>query len=338
MEAFVMLRMRKNWIVVAIALVFMASGCGPGCRKDVKKQVSRTRVNVGYIPIAECAHLYVALDQKYFESENLDVHLVAMAGGAEIIPRLENGNLDVGFTNVVSLMREDEKQTVADDFLISLGASSYEAGRNLNHALLVRADSPFHSIEDLKRRNNLKFAINTRNNIDELQLRRYLVDNGIDSTQWSPVTMPFAEMTSALDMRKVDAAAVVEPYIVPALTRGAQYRMLARQYQPEKGDTLVATYAVTRRWQKENPNTEEAFRRAMAAAARFMQANDPGTRTIIAKFTHVSESDAQSMGLPKFTDSINQESYKILSQQLVRFSFLTTPPRYEDILYTRTGR
>jgi NitT/TauT family transport system substrate-binding protein len=310
-------------------LLFQLSGCSLGCKPPPGNH--KLSLNVGYIPIAECAHLYVALDQKYFDAENLEIHLVPMAGGAAILPRLENGSLDIGFTNVVSVLRENEKNSPSEQF-VSLGASSYESGHNLNHALLVRADSSLHSIADLRQRSDLRIALNTRNNIEELELRRFLEDQQVEPARWHPVTMPFPEMLPALDGNRVDVAAVVEPFIVPALAQRSEYRMLARQYEPEKGDTIVATYAVTRQWLSANPAAAESFRRAMSAAARFMEQNDPQTRTIIAKYTHITENNAQAMGLPSFRDSITKESFEDLSKQLIHFQLLTSQPKYEDLL------
>ena len=60
-------------------------------------------VRVAYIPIAECIELYVAERMGFFEHEGIKVELTQMAGGAKILNAIVSGDIDIGFTNVVSL-------------------------------------------------------------------------------------------------------------------------------------------------------------------------------------------------------------------------------------------
>ncbi len=39
------------------------------------------KVKIGYIPIADCAQLYVAIEKGFFEQEGLEIELLGLAGG-----------------------------------------------------------------------------------------------------------------------------------------------------------------------------------------------------------------------------------------------------------------
>ena len=313
------------WLL--LLFVFFFHG---GCSRTPPPERPKKVVNVGYIQIAECAQLYVALAQPYFSNEGLDVRLTPLRGGAEILPRVKNGSLDIGFTNVVSMVIENERAGMSGpQTLKSLGASTYETPTRLNHALLVRADSTIQKVSDLHRE-GLRFAVNTRNNIEELMLRRYLVENKVMPNNLNIQPIPFPDMLAALDTRRVDVVAVVEPFIVPALSRASQYRLLARHYEPEKRETIVATYVASTDWINKHQDTAQAFVRAMTAASKFMQENDPATRKIIADFTRISATDVQSMGLPLFADELQRSSYLELTNDMLRFGMITKPFSYDE--------
>ncbi len=186
-----------------------------------------TSLTVGCMTIAECAQLFVGIAQKFFERERLEVTPNPMRGGAEILPRIQNGSLHFGFSNVVSLARLIEAEKAGSPrALVSVAGATYESPNHMNHALLVRSDSSIRNRNDL-RRPNIRYAINTLRNIEELMLRRFLKETGVSMDSLHLQTMPFNEMLTALDRSAVDVVAVVEPYIVPALTRDSQYRELA---------------------------------------------------------------------------------------------------------------
>ena len=318
-------RLQGLWLLLLFVLFFQG-----GCSKTPPPERPKQVINVGYIQIAECAHLYVALSQSVFSNEGLDVRLTPLRGGAEILPRVKNGGLDVGFTNVVSMVIENERAGMpGPQTLKSLGASTYENPTHLNHALLVRADSSIEKVTDL-RHEGLRFAVNTRNNVEELMLRRYLVENKVMPKVFNIQPIPFPDMLAALDTRRVDVVAVVEPFIVPALSRASQYRLLAHHYEPEKRETIVATYAASTDWINKHQDTAQALVRALTAASKFMQENDAATRKIIADFTRISATDVQSMGLPLFTDELRRSSYLELIDDMQQFGMITKPLAYDE--------
>src|SRR6184192_3699457 len=155
-------------------------GCATGLlvllimsQPDTKAASNDVTLHIGYLPIAECAHLYVGIAKNFFADEHLDVQLQPMKGGSAILPAIQSGDLAIGFTNVPSMIIVDSHLKPTDGhYILSLVGASYERPANLNHALLVAKNSP------LKPRDlgdaNIRFALNTTLNIEHLMLRRYL--------------------------------------------------------------------------------------------------------------------------------------------------------------------
>ena len=98
-----------------------------GCTKE------KDKIKVGYIPIAECAQLYVAQEMGFFEKEGLEVEMLSLAGGAQILNALNSGSVDIGFSNVVSLVLH---RAQGSKFFSIFGAT-YETKEHQNHAIFI---------------------------------------------------------------------------------------------------------------------------------------------------------------------------------------------------------
>jgi NitT/TauT family transport system substrate-binding protein len=302
---------------LALAPLLLAHTASPQTRTPAKLQV-------GYLPIAECAHLYVAITKKYFEEEGLDVELRPMKGGANILPALQTGNLDVGFSNVVSLALLNSRLPVKDpEYLLSLFGGTYERPGFNNHALLTRPGSGI-KVTDFARP-GLRVALNTQRNVEELMLRRFLRKRGIKTTQLVTLQLGFPEMLQALDKGAVDVVSEVEPFIQPAI-RSGRATLLAKQYEEVSRQTLVATYVVSRAWLEGHPSEARRFRRAMDKANTFIRNNKAETRQIIGSFTRIAAADLAVMGLPAFESRADEKSLADIITAMKEEGFITNLP------------
>ena len=90
-------------------------------------------IRVGMLPIVDAAYLQRAQVAGYFAAEGLAVELVTIQGGAAAVPQLVTGELDMTFTNNVSLLLAQFQKT--GDFRFIDGG--YQAGKD---TFLVMAD------------------------------------------------------------------------------------------------------------------------------------------------------------------------------------------------------
>lgn len=324
--------MRTNICKRCIALlVLLVVGCESPDRTSEQAADSVTPVRVGYLPIAECAHLYIAISNGYFQEEGLEVQLQPMRGGATILPALQQEDLDVGFSNLVSMVMLNSRLRVAsDDWLLSLAGGTYERSGHTNHALLTRKEDDV-TLEDIGS-GRARVALNTTRNIEELMLREYLALNNVQQERMEIVQMAFPEMVPALLRRDVDVVSVVEPFINPPLQQG-RVRKIAEQYQAVDETVAVATYAITRQWLRDNGETARAFRRAIRAADNFIKGNELATRRVIGTFTRIREEDLPIIGLPAFEPDVSIKDLEALSRGMVEFQFISAPPQLNQMVY-----
>ena len=52
---------------------------------------AETKISVGYIPIADCSQLYVAIEKGFFTDEGLNIEPKEFQGGPQILEALKDG-------------------------------------------------------------------------------------------------------------------------------------------------------------------------------------------------------------------------------------------------------
>ncbi len=240
----------------------MASTLPDGLPEAVAAQA--TTVRLAIIPITGFLDYYYAQEQGYFQQEGITIDLQLMAGGAEILPALIGGSLDIGITNVFShVLARDQGFDVK-----AIAGPSVQRRGAPQHAILVRADSPIQSARDIEGRT---LATNTLNNIDHVMQQIWLQNNGADPRRVNFVELPFPQQPAALAAGRVDVIAPAEPFSTMALVQGA--RMLANHYTEINEVTAIAYYAAMADWLARNGDTARRFARAIARADEFLVAN-----------------------------------------------------------------
>src|SRR5689334_6817302 len=64
---------------------------------------AQAKGKLGYMKIVDNAALFVGMEKGFFKSEGLELETVPMAGGAVITQGVTSGDLQFGWTNVISL-------------------------------------------------------------------------------------------------------------------------------------------------------------------------------------------------------------------------------------------
>jgi NitT/TauT family transport system substrate-binding protein len=220
-----------------------------------------TTLRVGHLPIAAQLDVLVARDRGWFAEEGLNAELTAMAGGAEILPALIGGSLDVGTLNVVThIFAHDQgfrAKAVAGLFVQRRGDPT--------HGILVRADSPIQNARDLEGKT---MATNTLNNIDHIMQQVWVRQMGGDPSRVNFVEVPFPQQPTVLAQGRVDAIGPSEPFVTIAQSQGA--RLLANHYTDVNETTLLAYYGATDDWLARNPDLAQRFYRVTQRADDFL--------------------------------------------------------------------
>lgn len=299
---------------IAILFIFLII-CGLISCSNHKKDELR----VGYIPISECAQLYVAIEMGYFEKEGLDVKLISLPGGDIILNGVNSGFIDVGFSNVVSLVlrRADNSN------FFSIFGGTYETKENQNHAIFVNTSRwNANPIEDLK---GATIALNTFENVEEMMVTKYLRSIGLDWGEDSikKIKIDFSQMLPLLETGTIDAVSIVEPYITIA-KKDSTHKMkwLCNHFLTTTPKTLVATYVSSETIASQKHEEIVKFTNAMLKATDYMKNHDSKIRKIIATYVKISPEILSNINLSEFSEKIDTQYLGLILEDMKTLGYL----------------
>ena len=280
---------------VLLVLLLCISACSDKPTEDATRLPAPVRV--GYVPIADNAQLYAALQQKFFDDAGLRVELVPLANGSRVIEAAvaaSGDNIDIGFANVVSILQARARGL---DLKVIAGGPVESKGRS-THALVVRRDSGIVSPRDLVGKS---VAVNALKNIEDLTVSRYLRLEGIDPNLVRRVEVPFPEMLAVLSGGRVDAASMLEPGLSAAIS-DPSLRVLARHYVAVQPQTIISAYFSTERFIAGDPRAVDGFAGAIQKATTFIgePKNDQVVRELLVEYTKIDPEMAGRVTIPRF--------------------------------------
>src|SRR5262245_54595579 len=118
--------------VAVAALTLTIAGCGTSNgEKASASGLEKTTITVGTLPTEGSAAVKLAIDRGLFKAEGLTVKLQMLTGGAEAVPKLTSGNLDMAVGAYVPFF-----QATAAGFPLRIVADAYESAPG-THTVLV---------------------------------------------------------------------------------------------------------------------------------------------------------------------------------------------------------
>jgi NitT/TauT family transport system substrate-binding protein len=300
-----------------------APGAAPAAR-PAAGPASQTTLRVGHLPIAAQLDVLVARDRGWFTEEGLNVDLTAMAGGAEILPALIGGSLDVGTLNVVThILSQDQgfhSKAVAGVFVQRRGDPV--------HGILVRADSPIQSARDLEGKT---MATNTLNNIDHIMQQVWVRQKGGDPTRVSFVEVPFPQQPAALAQGRVDAIGPSEPFVTIAQSQGA--RLLANHYTDVNETTLLAYYGATDDWLARNADLAQRFYRATQRTNDFLFSDKQNIQAAAVQYLSMAPDLAARVGYGENQPRLDPAGIQWWIDTVRSFGLINSQLNPQDFIY-----
>lgn len=214
-------------------------------------------LRVGTMAIAGTFLLHAADDLGFFADHGLDVEIDIAGSGAELLPALEAGSIDIAYSNSVSPL---QAMAQGFDFQIVLDNGKYPASPPDNNPVIVPVDSPIEEPADLI---GTQVAVPSVGGLNDGFLMEYLRREGLDHEAVTFVEVPFANMIDALAQGSVDAAVVVEPVTTIALGTG-NFRELVSIFSEVVPDLTLAGWYAKEAWLS-TPDGEDLTTRFVAA-------------------------------------------------------------------------
>jgi NitT/TauT family transport system substrate-binding protein len=327
------MRVRRKLVGLAMAALVGGLLGGPGtavvapsgAAAPVSAPVMQaTTLRVGHLPIAAQLDVMVARDRGWFTEEGLNVELTAMAGGAEILPALIGGSLDVGTLNVVThIFAHDQgfrAKAVAGVFVQRRGDPI--------HGILVRPDSPIQTARDLEGRT---LATNTLNNIDHIMQQVWVRQMGGDPSRVRFVEVPFPQQPAALTQNRIDAIAPSEPFVTIALSQGA--RLLAHHYTDINETTLLAYYGATDDWLARNADLARRYYRVTQRTNEFLFGDKREIQAAAVQYLNMNADLATRVGYGENQARLDPAGIQWWIDTMRTFNLLQNQHNPQDFIY-----
>src|SRR5690625_2369621 len=291
--------------LAAAGALLLFTACGGGgeaaSEDDVAQDGQLTEVSIGVVPVVDVAPIYLGVQEGIFEDHGLDVDLTVAQGGAAIIPAVQSGDFDFGFSNITSLVI-GQSQVLPLQLVAPGPQTTGNAGEDFS-SLLVPEDSDAESIADLEGRS---VAVNTLNNINDTVLKEGLSQADGDPEEMNLVEVAFPDMGGQLESGNVDAIMAVEPFATLAKDAGA--REIYSPYAEPIEDLMIAGYFASTDMVEEDPELVDAFVAAMKESQQYAEDNPEEAKAILPEYSEIDPEIIDDLNMPKFPQEINMES------------------------------
>src|SRR5581483_8160835 len=211
------------------------------------------------------APLYIAIEKGYFREQGIEAQLEHVAGGADVVPFLATGDLDINLGAIsVGLFNAFERG--ADIHVIA--PAGIQPLHDASLPLVVRKDlvdnGEIRQAADLRGR---KVAINTRGASVEYVLSKIMERAGYSVNDVDMVPVPFPDMPTALANGSIDAAIPAEPFATRSVDLGVGVKLIKEVIPGQMTTMIMASGKLLR----ERPDVVKRWMLAYMKATREIQ-------------------------------------------------------------------
>ena len=318
------LGLRAAALMLALAFAAGAAGCGDDDDGGGGEGEPAT-LNVGVIPIADVAPLYLGMKKGFFEEEQLTIKPQLAEGGAAITPAVVSGDFQIGFSNTISLLIAASQDLPVE--IISQGVLGGKTEEEAWADLLVLKDGPIEEPKDLEGKT---IAVNTLKNICEVTIKASLEEEGVAVDKLEFAEVPFPDMNAALEAGRVDGACVVEPFVSQGTAGKA--RGIDPFYVRTAPDLTVATYFTSTQYAEENADVVDRFVKAINRSLTYAQSHPDEVREVLLDYTEIPPEAAEQIKLPIWRPDLNEPTIETLSELSLKYGLIEEEPDLDELI------
>ncbi len=238
--------------------------------------------------------IYVGMEKGFFAERNIEIEPIFFRSGAEVVPSLSTGQVDIGATaagaSLYNAMASGIGAKIVADYIVLV------PGHGLN-AIVVRKDlydsGKVKVAEDLK---GMRFAITARGQATHLFAGKFMETAGLTDADVRLVTMSYPDMLAAFRGGSIDAAAFVDPFITISESQGLAKRLvLVSEFLPnynlgvlmygsrlleedrDLGMRFMAAYAEANSLVRESLKTPEGVKEVAEIYQKYLPQKSAGT-------------------------------------------------------------
>jgi ABC-type nitrate/sulfonate/bicarbonate transport system substrate-binding protein len=271
-------------------------------------------VRVGVVASDQSTAMLYADSAGLFRAAGLAVTITKMRSGAEIAAGVAGGALDIGASQVVSLIAAHSRGL---PFTLIAPTTYYSVDKR-DSAIIVPSASTIHGPHDLAGKN---VGVTSLNDIFALSLLAWLTQNGVDPHGVHFLEVPPPAAMAALQAGRIDASIVFQPAMSQAIDsnafRAVGYPLDAMGKRPE-----VSAYFATSDWVGAHRDIVDRFVRVLHDASVYVSAHERETGPLLATFSGVDPAIVATMTRPGRALYLEPDALQPFVDAAVQFAFI----------------
>jgi NitT/TauT family transport system substrate-binding protein len=214
-----------------------------------------------------------------FKAAGLDVRVQPFTSGNAMTAAVAGGSLDIGKSSLMGLILGHAHGV---PFTLIAGAAQYTTDHP-NAAVVVLKDSPLTTGADL---NGKTIATSALRSTDQVAATAWIDQHGGNSSTVKLIELHGPALVEALQMHRIDAAAVQNPQLADLL-RSGQVRLLAKSFDSIAKQFLIAAWFCTTDYVAHNRETARKFADGIRRATVYTNAHHAETVPLLAAFSGI---------------------------------------------------
>lgn len=225
--------------------------------------------------------VFVGIEKGFFADENIDVEIITFRSGAELVPSLARGLIDVATTAPGGALYNALAQDV--DLKIVSRWAALAPGAKGHAMVLSKSLAESGRIQRPQDLTGLTLAITARGQYTHLAAVRFLQAHGMSESDLRIVNMPYPDMIAALDSGAIHVANIAEPHITLAIDKGVGVRWI--NHADIMPDLTVTVMMYAKRLLVTDRDAGERFMRAVLKSMQYVNdaLEDPDKRAEVAR-------------------------------------------------------
>jgi NitT/TauT family transport system substrate-binding protein len=319
---------RTAGAAAAAVLGLLLAGCGSDQPEGgaPPAQEGPVTLRVGDVLGTPAAFLQYAVDEGFFEEQDLDVQVEPNPGGAANIPGVQAGDFEIAGSNVVSVLLARSQGLPVK--LISAGTFGGETPETDFAQILVTEDSDIQGPADLDGRS---VAINTLANIAEVTTRAAVENAGGGHEDIDFVELGFPDMIPALQDGQVDAIFEIEPFVSIGLAQGL--RPVVAPYAGTEPGMAIGSYFSSDEFIAQNPEVIDRFIAGVSAAGAFVAERPDQFREALVELADLDPAVAAEVIIPAWGGPVDVPSVELVGELMLRYGLLEQVPATDQVVY-----
>jgi NitT/TauT family transport system substrate-binding protein len=279
-------------------------------------------LKISTTPVDSSAEPYYAVDGGFAKAAGLNVELVPSQNGAAIAAAVASGAVDIGNGNLVSVAIAHAKGI---PFVLIAPGGLYSA-KTPSTQLFVPKSSSARSGRDFQGKT---VAINTLGGLPHYAAQAWIDKTGGHADATKFIEMGSADMLVALQQNRIDAAALVEPFVSSAR---AVATSIAPFFDAVAPAFLITAHFTTLEWARSHPDLVRRFREAVAKTAAWANTNHDQTGEILVKYAKLNPDTIRTMLRTVFAERIDAAQIQPVIDLTAKYGGIT-PFSAEQLIF-----